>query len=268
MSKPPAAAPARSRTPRTGGASATRSPAGRPPLYQRLVAVLRDEIVKGVHPVGSKLPTEEELAARFEVSRHTVREALRQLRLDGLVSSRRGAGTTVSGPGVEQPYVHEVQSINDLIQYAASTEFKAGEAIIVESDAALAARIGGQVGQPWLRIEGMRYADDPPRPVCWTQVYIRREYAGVSRLVGRRGTAVYELIEQLYGVRIATVTQQVQAHPLPAFLAQRFEADPASMGIEVLRTYRLTTGTVAEVAVNYYPAERFKLSMTLRRAGR
>jgi len=266
MPKPPAGSAARSRMPRAGGATPARSEASRPPLYQRLVAVLRDEIIKGIHPVGSKLPTEEELTARFEVSRHTVREALRQLRLDGLVSSRRGAGTTVCRPGGEQPYVHEVQSINDLIQYAASTEFKAGDAVIVQSDVALAALIGGDVGQQWLRIEGMRYADEPARPVCWTQVYIRREYAGVSRLVGRQGTAVYELIEQLYGVRIAAVTQVVQAHLLPGQLAQRLDVDPGSMGIEVVRTYRLTTGAVAEVAVNYYPAERFKFSMTLRRA--
>ena len=69
---------------------------------------LKDEIVKGVHPVGSRLPTEEELCQRFSVSRYTVREALRLLREDRLVSSRKGAGTTVVPPRASDSYVHEV----------------------------------------------------------------------------------------------------------------------------------------------------------------
>src|SRR5215470_18080479 len=65
------------------------------PLYLQVVRALKDDIVSGVYPVGSQLPTEEELCERFSVSRYTVREALRRLREDRLVASRRGAGTTV-----------------------------------------------------------------------------------------------------------------------------------------------------------------------------
>ena len=54
------------------------------PLYLQVVRALKDEIVTGVHPVGSQLPTEEELCERFSVSRYTVREALRRLREDNL----------------------------------------------------------------------------------------------------------------------------------------------------------------------------------------
>jgi GntR family transcriptional regulator len=77
----------------------TRAPAKSvDPLYLQVVRALKDEIVSGVHPVGSQLPTEEELCARFSVSRYTVREALRRLREDNLVSSRQGAGTVVVPP--------------------------------------------------------------------------------------------------------------------------------------------------------------------------
>ncbi|RYG99361.1 MAG: GntR family transcriptional regulator, partial [Alphaproteobacteria bacterium] len=63
------------------------------PLYAQVAGTLKEEIVSGAWPVGSLLPTEDELCARFSVSRYTVREALRRLREDGLVSSRQGAGT-------------------------------------------------------------------------------------------------------------------------------------------------------------------------------
>jgi DNA-binding transcriptional MocR family regulator len=64
-------------------------------LYLQIARALKKEIVEGVYPVGSQLPTEDELCKRFSCSRYTVREALRRLREDGLVSSRPRAGTLV-----------------------------------------------------------------------------------------------------------------------------------------------------------------------------
>src|SRR5215475_3452313 len=94
------------------------------PLYLQLVRALKDEIVKGVYPVGSQLPTEEELCGRFSVSRYTVREALRRLRDERLVASRRGAGTVVVPPSASDSYTHEVTSFEDLITYAIGVRFQ------------------------------------------------------------------------------------------------------------------------------------------------
>ena len=49
--------------------------------YLQIARTLRKEIVDGVYPVGSQLPTEHQLCERFAVSRYTVREALRRERL-------------------------------------------------------------------------------------------------------------------------------------------------------------------------------------------
>jgi GntR family transcriptional regulator len=170
----------------------------RKPLYQHVVNILRDEIVKGLFPVGSLLPTEEDLSERFSVSRHTVREALRHLRNDGLVTSRQGAGTTVARPG-GNVYVQEIKSISDIIQYAETVRYRVERSEIVASDAALVRQIGGSEGQQWLRVEGLRYSDESEDPVCRTIVYVNADYAGVGRLIARRNGAIYEMIEDLYG---------------------------------------------------------------------
>ena len=52
------------------------------PRYLQVARELRQDIVDGVYPVGSQLPTEHELCERFSVSRYTIREALRRLRDD------------------------------------------------------------------------------------------------------------------------------------------------------------------------------------------
>src|ERR1700752_4349554 len=80
------------------------------PLYLQVARTLKKEIVGGVHPVGSLLPTEDALCERFSVSRYTVREALRRLREDNLVSSRQGAGTVVMPGSSSDTYAHDVMS--------------------------------------------------------------------------------------------------------------------------------------------------------------
>ncbi len=237
------------------------------PLYRKVVQTLKDELLKGSYPVGTQLPTEGELSERFGVSRHTVREALRQLRDDGLVASRQGAGTVVRRPSAAQPYVHEIASIDDLVAYASGTQYRAESSAIVVADAALAERLDGSAGQRWLRIEGFRYAaTDQVVPICWTEVFVHAAYAGVGLLLGRRPGPIYGWIEDQYGERITEVEQLLRARVVPDEIAPTLQVESASTVIEVRRRYRIASGTTAEVSFNLYPAERFSFSMTLRRA--
>jgi GntR family transcriptional regulator len=260
MTRQPATAS--SSRPRKSGAKVQDAKA---PLYRQLVQTLKTDILNGIYPVGAQLPTEEELCVRFEVSRHTVREALRQLRNDGLVSSRQGAGTTVLRPGADHNYVHGVSSINDLFSFATRIRYQVDSSEMIVSDADLVERIGGKEGQRWLRIQGFRYADEQQVPVCWTEVFIDADYAGVSRLLGRRPGPIFELIEDLYGERISEVDQVLRARPVPEGIASTIQADPGTTVIEVKRVYRVATGKIAEVAFSLHPADRFEFAITLRR---
>jgi GntR family transcriptional repressor for pyruvate dehydrogenase complex len=64
-------------------------------LYQDVARQLAAEIAAGHYPIGARLPAERELAARFEVSRPTVREAVIALEVQGLVEVRIGSGAFV-----------------------------------------------------------------------------------------------------------------------------------------------------------------------------
>ena len=257
MPRPPAAT-------RNSTDDRSATPAG--PLYRQVVQALQQEIVNGVYPVDSQLPTEDELRQRFKVSRHTIREALRALRDAGLVESRQGFGTTVLRPGAPRPYVHEVASINALIELANATRYEIATSEVVLADSALAERLGATQGSKWLRIEGYRYAPDDRRPVCWTEVFVHGDFAGVARLLGRRQGPIYLLIEDLYGESVAEVEQSIRAERAPERIADNLGVATGATVIQVQRVYRLSSGVVAEVALNTYPADRFELTMTLRRA--
>lgn len=74
------------------------------PAYVQVADQLRDLVVRGELAPGQRLPVESELTTLFGVSRSTVREALRTLTSQNLVTTRRGAngGTFVEAPDPER----------------------------------------------------------------------------------------------------------------------------------------------------------------------
>lgn len=72
-------------------------------LYQDLARQLVEELASGAFPVGARLPAERELAARHNVSRPTVREAMIALEVQGLIEVRVGSGAYVRAlPGADR----------------------------------------------------------------------------------------------------------------------------------------------------------------------
>lgn len=67
-------------------------------LVDTVADLLLDRIISGQIPVGEALPAEAEIAAQSNVSRLTVREALKALRAQNVVSVQRGRGTYVNAP--------------------------------------------------------------------------------------------------------------------------------------------------------------------------
>jgi GntR family transcriptional regulator len=235
------------------------------PLYIQLAKTLKDEIVSGIFPLGSQLPTEDELSVRFSVSRHTVREAIRLLREEELVASRQGAGTVVIPPKATNSYVLHATSINDLVAYAHGTNFKINVISMVTIDAKQSARIGLPAGEEWLAVQGIRHAEGEDIPFCMTEYYINRSYAAVARLLHRQSAPIFPLIEDLFAVTIAEVYQEISADFISPEMSEALQVAPETVGLQVRRTYRITDGTIAQVTISTHPASRFRHSMTMRR---
>jgi GntR family transcriptional regulator len=252
-------------TPSKGAGRSSSQAKSEPRLYVQVAHALKDEIVSGVHPVGSLLPTEDDLCKRFAVSRHTVREALRLLRDDGLVSSRQGAGTIVVPPRSSNSYIHEVMSINDLVAFGTDTRLEIESIKTVVIDEKLASRTGLPKGEEWLEVRGYRFSEGIEAPVCWVEYYINRDFAAVGRLLQRHSGPIFHLIEDMFGQSIVDVHQQISATLISLTLATSLKVKEASAALEVRRTYKTADEKIAQVTINTHPASRFQHSMTMRR---
>lgn len=235
------------------------------PLYVQLARALREDIVSGQFPVGAQLPTEESLCQRFSVSRHTVREALRLLREDGLVSSRRGAGTRVMPPAASGEESHQVMSINDLLAFAADTRLEIESIDTVTLGEELARRTGLETGETWLEVRALRSSEDSSAPLCRTEYYINRAFAAVGRILQRHQGPIFPLIEDLFGQQIVEVQQQISATLVGPELALVLDVAEGSAALEVRRSFRTADELTAQVTINTHPADRFQHSMTMRR---
>jgi GntR family transcriptional regulator, transcriptional repressor for pyruvate dehydrogenase complex len=86
-------------------------------LPDRIYEQILEQIVSGKYAVGDRLPSENQLAAEYDVSRAVVREAFSRLIADGVVASRQGAGTFVQRkPGREFLRLAPLGGIADLMR--------------------------------------------------------------------------------------------------------------------------------------------------------
>src|SRR6185503_4095210 len=129
----------------------SRRPALRP-RYQRVADDLTKRIGSGRYPVGGNLPTEMELCEQYGISRHTVREALRQVRDAGLISRRRRVGTEVVARTPTANYRQPTNSISDLLQYAEETQLSVLQTKRVACGPTLAGMLECDEGTVWLRV--------------------------------------------------------------------------------------------------------------------
>ena len=95
----------------------------KPDLSAQIADALRDEILSGALVVDERLPSETELAQKYDVARGTVREALRQLETKGLLTRRIGSGTFVDhSPGPDGDTIAQATSPIELIDVRLAIE--------------------------------------------------------------------------------------------------------------------------------------------------
>jgi DNA-binding GntR family transcriptional regulator len=101
--------------------------------------------------------------------------------------------------------------------------------------------------------------------VCRTEYYINRSFAAVGRLLQRHTGPIFPLIEDLFGVSVSEVHQEISAVVLSPDLAERLQAEPGTAALQMQRTYTTSDGEIAQVTVNTHPSARFRHAMTMRR---
>jgi len=178
------------------------------PLWAQLLADLRRRLAAG--EFSSQFPTDLDLTAEYEVSRHTVRDAVRRLQEEGVISRERGRGTFVTGPAIERSWGAGV--VYSLFRSVESQGFEQRSNVIdlsETSDDEVAGRLALRAGAKLVRLERLRLVDGQPlaHDVVWLPATVARPLLGVDFT----HTALYDELVARCGVRLSAGKEWVNA---------------------------------------------------------
>ncbi len=234
------------------------------PLYRRLAQELKRSITSGVHPVGTMLPTEQELCERFNTSRYTVREALRLLGEGGMVDRRQGRGSEVISSRERPVYAQSLTSLTQLYDYANDTRLVIDRVLRIVPDDQLAIRLGRLPGREWLLAEGIRTTSDD-NPICVSHVFIHQDFASVGPELVSHAGAIHRLIEDRFDIQVHEVHQQITTEKLDAGMAARLGELAGCDAVLVTRRYLASDSRPILISLNWHRLAGFAYSQVIRR---
>src|SRR5688572_23632529 len=165
----------------------------RPLLPDVVRSELRRAIIEGEFPPGSKLPNEDALCQRFNVSRITLREAVRGLIEDGYVVRRQGAGTFVtSGPALRNSLDTNFSYTEYLESSGIKVSKKVLDARLVSGDDEVAADLDLGADDSFVVIRRVRIAGK--RPAIYSIDSLPADIVDAKRDLKAFSGSIYKLL--------------------------------------------------------------------------
>jgi GntR family transcriptional regulator len=186
---------------------------GGEPLWKQLQADLVRRLRSG--EFDDAFPGELALVEEYTVSRHTVRQALGQLRTDGLIIAERGRQPRVAtAPEIRQP-MGALYSLFSSVEESGLPQRSAVRALDVRADGVIAARLDLEASIPLLYLERLRYAGD--EPLALDRVWLPAQLAEPLLDADFTHTSLYNELATRAGITLDHGREDIRAVvPTPA----------------------------------------------------
>ncbi len=208
------------------------------PRYKQIKEDIVDDILSGVYRPGDMIPKQSDYAEKYNVSRLTVRKAIDDLVLKGVLVTEKGKGTFVqqiaAGSNCYRRSLGFSSNVNNV-----RTRIRSRILIIEETaaDKTLASHLQIDEGKPVVHIERLRYIND----ICVSlqKSFLARERVGVIRFEdeGLEENSLYQLLYEKAGLVLTHVDEQFRAIRADAAIAQYFHVEE---GDPILYVHRIT----------------------------
>lgn len=234
------------------------------PLYYQLQEILRDKIENGVWKSGDRLPTEIELCKEYDVSRITVRNALQQLRMEGIINRAPGRGTTVAQPKVRE---FLLMSINGSFADRRNTSnfyTKILESGIVEPPDKARIKLGLETDGKVTKLVRIRYVKD--EPLFWGTVYVPYEICPELINNDFEHRSFFEILNHEYDLlpnhTVRTIEMELATNRETNYL----EVIPGTPIYIIQSVTFLENGVPFEYSRNFFRGDRVKLIVSLHKS--
>ncbi len=180
---------------------------GRGPLWAQVQADLRARIAGG--EFTGVFPGEHALSAQYGVSRQTVREALRALRTEGLVTAARGRAPRLADPARFTQPPGTASSLFASVEQGGARQTSIVRRLDVHADGTVAARLGLEESTPLLHLERLRLAGG--EPLALDRAWLPARLAEALLEADFTHTSLYDELVARCGIRPTGNQEQVRA---------------------------------------------------------
>ncbi|HEY9090979.1 MAG TPA: GntR family transcriptional regulator [Parasphingorhabdus sp.] len=239
-----------------------KSTAKKKPRYIELADELRAAILQGDYADPGNFPTESVLCEKYDVSRFTVREALRKLTTEGLITRKRGSGTLVQPATARAGALHQpLSNVGEILQYARDTTiiFEKRQPTAIPDD--VAAQIDISPQGEWFTFRGKRMKPGKELPIALTEAWIHPDLAEAVAQIDTNAVTLFGQIELLGKVTVTRVTQDIQAIKASKDILEGLGLTKGDPVLRILRCYFDEDGRIFEISASYHPGEHFAYSM-------
>lgn len=209
------------------GAAIPRRLSGRSPKGTQLRSIL-EELIGTLRP-GDPLPSERELAERYDLARMTVRAEITRLAAEGLVERVQGRGTFVAEPRVAQ-----AAALSSFTEDMKARGLVAGSRVLgqetMAADAVVARGLDVAPGTPVVRLRRVRTADGDP--MALEEAFLDAARFAELADVELEGASLFDVLESTFGVRFPTADQRVVAIEIVGEDANLLHVAPGRAGLK------------------------------------
>ncbi len=202
------------------------------PLWAQVHADLQERLDRG--EFNAVFPGELALVAQYDVSRHTVREALRRMREQGVVTAERGRPPRVTAPTEFAQPLGTVYSLFAAVTESGYRQQSVVHVLDTRADGVVAARLGLEEAAPLIFLERLRLADG--EPLALDRVWLPAQVAAPLLQADFSDTALYTELDQRCGIRVSGGNERICA-VVPANADRRLlhmQEDVAAFAIDRL----------------------------------
>ncbi len=232
------------------------------PYYQQLYNILRDEIISGRWKPGDMMPSESEMIEQFQVSRITVRQALELLVEEGLIYRRRGRGTFVAVPGIEQGLSRIVSFTEDMLRRGLHPGTEVLSTATVPAPQEIAEKLQVDVGEDLARYERLRLADGEPLSVEISHLVLRYCPGILDNNYAEK--PLREELERNYNIYLVRAQQVIRATAADARLAEELSVAEGAPIFYIERVSYSQLDVPVEFLQLYHRGDRYALYNELR----
>lgn len=226
------------------------------PLYFQIQNHLLRMIKLGELRAGDPVPSEEELARVYGVSRMTTRQALQSLKNKGYATGQKGRGTFVTQPKVEKDIAHLAGFTAEMRTLGKRASSRILEAALIEADDEIAAQLQIAPGAPILRLVRLRFADGTPMAIEEGSLS-RDRFPGIEH-IDFRSASLYQTLRERYGVTIDSADEILEARAANRKEAELLEIPPRASLLVISRILRSPDGKPIEATRSLYRGDRYR----------